>query len=151
MIRSTLKYTLPIFLIVLSGPSSAQSFGIIGANVKQHANDALALMCRDGRLDFTDLMFPLFLLLGGWHLREVHRHLDQWRDWNQPPGNGAPLDGLKQRFRYSAAVVPALMIGLFAADILLPGDVIATHHPQALTHRSRRNLPGPGAQHLARH
>ncbi|MBK8320970.1 MAG: hypothetical protein IPL05_21460 [Betaproteobacteria bacterium] len=45
MIRSTLKYTLPIFLIVLSGPSSAQSFGIIGANVKQHANDALALMC----------------------------------------------------------------------------------------------------------
>lgn len=101
----------------------------------------VALMCRDGRLDFTDLMFPLFLLLGGWHLREVHRHLDQWRDWNQPPGNGAPLDGLKQRFRYSAAVVPALMIALFAADILLPGDVIATLRALASTGVERAEAP----------
>ena len=33
----------------------------------------LALMCRDGRLDFTDLLVPLFLLIGGWHVRDGKR------------------------------------------------------------------------------
>lgn len=101
----------------------------------------LALMCRDGRLDFTDLLIPLFLLIGGWHLREVQRQLEQWRDWSQPPANGSPLNGLKQRFRYSAAVVPVLMIGLFAADILLPDDVIGTLRKLASSGVERAETP----------
>ena len=101
----------------------------------------LALMCRDGRLDFTDLLVPLFLLIGGWHVRDVQRQLEQWRDWSQLPDSDSPLHGLKQRFRYTAIVAPVLMIGLFAADILLPDDVIGTLRQLASSGVERAETP----------
>ena len=44
MISLRSKYALALALIALSSASSAQTFDIIGSNVKRYANDALALM-----------------------------------------------------------------------------------------------------------
>ncbi|HEX5278430.1 MAG TPA: hypothetical protein VFW42_12280 [Fluviicoccus sp.] len=98
--------------------------GGLSAGLMLAAMIVLGVMISDGRLAFTDLIFPLFLGFGGWYMRGVRELLAQQRDWND--GMKPDTAALQARFKRTGAVLPLLMVGLFAADMLLPDDVIGT-------------------------
>ena len=83
------------------------------------------LMARDGRLAFTDLIFPFFLGAGGWYLRKLTDFLQRTEVWSATDPQ-AVRDAFRHRVGGSLAIFPVVMVGAFAADILLPHDVIGT-------------------------
>lgn len=94
------------------------SSGLLGGAVLM-----LGLMSLDRRLDFTDLIFPGLLAVGGWYARAFRQLLQEQRGHDL-----SKLDPsvLKPRFRGAGVIIPLIMVGAFAADILLPGDVFQT-------------------------
>jgi hypothetical protein len=124
--------------------------GSLSTGLMVAAMAVLGVMVADGRLAFTDLLFPVFMGFGGWYLRGVRAWMTQQRGWE----NGMKPDtaALQARFKRTGAVLPLLMVGLFAADLLLPDDVIGTlkklngvERPEAPSTQLGHASPAPAA------